>query len=232
MMYWLLSLILLLQGIPYPGGKARTAGGGGSAVAFGALMAQGRATGSSFTTGSITLSGSHVTIVGHLDLKDASATVSSISWSPGGTGSQIVSIRGTDALSTVWCIIAPNIGVGTITVNFSASVPYQYAILSYTGTSQTNPCPSGNAVSSTTGAGTETLTPTGTGANDGASMNCANTITDSPISVSPNQRTLDATTAVNMGTGDAFGAGVSVSCSMSSGSGGHYAYTAIRLVQG
>jgi hypothetical protein len=198
-----------------------------NAVAYGGTTVSGKATGSSFTSPNIKVSGSNPLLVVDIGISSTTATVSSVSFSAGGTGVQAISARSTDALSAIWCIPAPTTGTGTVTVNLSTSVAYQYAISLYNGADQTTPCPAGNAVSSTASQMLTSVTPTNLTANDGSSASCTLTVSGNPTGVGQYQRSLDATSAVNLETGDNFGTG-GVNCAYDSTSGNH-SVTAIRI---
>lgn len=179
-----------------------------AAVAYGSVATANRATSTGFTTASITVSGTNPVLVVHMGLEASTGqTVSAVSWSLGGTGVlvKVIQAGGSNAREETWCIPAPVGGSGTASATFSASVAYQYGVILYTGADQTTPCPTGDAVSDTAITTATTLTPTNLTANDGSSAGCASDLADNPTSVTPNQRSLDSSTAVNLETGDNFG---------------------------
>jgi len=155
----------------------------------------------------ITVSGTNPVLVQCVGLDSTTATVTGLSWSLGsGTTVDVRSVRSGTAFCDVWAIPAPSAGAGTVTINKSAaSINHQLDVILYTGADQTTPCPSGDAVTSTTTASTQTLTPTNLGASDGSAGNGINTVSNNPNGVTPNQRYLNATTSINMQTGDATG---------------------------
>lgn len=186
------------------------------------------ATGSSFTI-SITVPATSPALVVHVALSSTTATVSSVAWSLGGSASQITSTRNSDAFISIWCLPAPASGTGTITVTLSASVPFQSFATTFTGADQTTPCPLADAVTGVSNViGSHTLTPTNLTANDATSAAGSNTVAGNPLSVTPNQRYVNSTTAVNLLGGDATGT-TGVTLNWDSG-GGFGAFAAVRIV--
>lgn len=188
------------------------------------------ATGSSFTI-PITVPATNPALVVHVALSDTTATVSSVAWSLGGSATQIKNQRFNSSFVSLWALAAPAAGAGTITVTLSASVPYQSFATTFTGADQTTPCPVTDAVSSSgsgVGLTTATATPLNLTANDASSGGGANTVVGNPTSVTPNQRYLSSSTAVNLEGGDATGT-TGVTFNWDAG-GGDKAWAALRIV--
>lgn len=186
------------------------------------------ATGSSFTI-TITVPATTPVLIVHVALSSTTATVSSVAWSLGGSATQITSTRNSDAFISIWALPAPASGSGTITVTLSASVPFQSFATTFTGADQTTPCPVADAVTGVSNViGSHTVTPTNLTANDATSAAGANTVAGNPLSVTPNQRYVNSTTAVNELGGDATGT-TGVTLNWDSG-GGFGAFAAVRIV--
>jgi len=182
------------------------------AVAYsGTHLAATPATNSTFTSGSMTVSGSNPVIIISVGLDSTTATVSSVSWSLGsGTAVEVKNQRNNTSFASVWAIPAPAAGSGTYTVNLSASVPYQIDAALFTGAHQITPCPLSDAVSTTASGGTGaalSLTPTNVSANDASFGAASNTISGDVNSFAPNQIFLDDTTTVNFMDGYRIGVG-------------------------
>lgn len=176
------------------------------AVAFVTHAAVTPATGSSFTR-TITVSGTNPVLGISIGISSTGGTavVSSVTWSLGGSLSEIKNLRAvtTTTFGSIWALAAPAAGAGTLTITLSASVPYQADAWVFSGADQTTPCPTGDAV--TSGTDDAVLTPTNLTANDATTGLGTNTVLGNAVSVAPNQRYLDLTTAVNLMTGDATG---------------------------
>lgn len=178
------------------------------ALGTGTATVSGRGTNSTFTSGNLTITGSNLAIVVSVAIKSGTVTVSSVSWSLGsGTAIKVKSVlannNGGDD-QEIWVIPAPTAGTGTIGITLSASGAAQYSGTYFTGAHQTTPCPTGDAVSSTTTVHSETLTPTNLTAND-ASYGAGSDNFADVSSVTPNQTLLDDTTVINMMAGYATG---------------------------
>jgi hypothetical protein len=179
------------------------------AVAFVTDVATAPAT-NTFTQIAITVSGSQPVLGVSIGLNQtAGQTVSSITWSRGGSLSACKTFD--DALNpttfgTIWTLAAPAAGAGTLTITYSASVDYQADAWVFSGADQTTPCTTGDAVTSQEPAGTSvTLTPANLTASDASTGLATLTLLGNMNGVSPNQRYLDNTTNVNLETGDATG---------------------------
>jgi hypothetical protein len=115
------------------------------------------------------------TIVAKIWLHHASATVNSISWSLGsGTPFKVKEVRGSNGvLMSVWAIPAAVAGAGTVTATLSASVLSGGNATAWFN-ADPDPCPLTDAVSSTSVATPNVLTPTNLAvldASDGAAAN-------------------------------------------------------------
>lgn len=166
-------------------------------------------TNSSFTI-NITVSGTNPVLGVSIGLASATATVSSVTWSLGGSLIEIKNLRFSVGNQlgyvSVWALAAPTAGAGTLTITLSTSVPFQADAWIFSGADQITPCPVGDAATAQ-GDDQASLTPAPTNlvANDASTGIGALVISGSPTSVTPNQRYLDTTTAVNIETGDATG---------------------------
>lgn len=151
---------------------------------------------------SITVSGTNPVLVVGISMDSATATVTSVTWSLGGSFTEIGNIRSAStAYTSIWCLAAPTSGAGQVTGNFSASVTVHMSNLVYSGADQANPCV---AFTSSTSVGTSTtLTPSGLTTGDATYGAGSLTISGDPVSVTPNQRTLSGSGSVNTETGDA-----------------------------
>lgn len=121
-------------------------------------------------TCNITVSGTNPTLVIHTALAVGGETVS-VSSSQAGTVSQIATFSNGAVYNLATnCIIAPAAGSTTITVTASINSARSEVQL-FTGADQTNPCPTGDAVTGALNgsADTITLTPLNLGANDASS---------------------------------------------------------------
>lgn len=149
-------------------------------------------TGNSFTIG-ITVSGTDPVLIVEVGLKDATATVSSVSWSLGsGTTSEVKNLRSVNnAFNSIWAIPAPAPGAGTITVNLSASVLFNGTATCFSGSHQIVPSPVADAVTSTSNAAGTTLTPTNLVVGDASSGYGVNVDAGNWTSATPNQRSID-----------------------------------------
>ncbi len=168
------------------------------------------------------VSGVNPVIIVTTAFDSTTATVSSVVASAGLTsidvgngannGLQIVTRRSDSGNNrtyvTAWALVKPA-GTGTITVTFSASVAYESNALLLSGAHQATPCPTGDAVSSTTGTNPQTLTPTNLTANDAAVMIGANTVTgNAPAITTGTEIFNDNLGAVNAAAGYHLGTGV------------------------
>lgn len=185
---------------------------GWSAVAYGSSAQSVKGTGSSQTSGNLTISGSNLVIIAQATYSSTSITVSSVTWSLGGTGVEAKLIRGglSGGVTTViWCIPAPTGGTGTVEFDLSGSAStWRFSADYFTGADQTTPCPTGDAVTDITATNTYSLTPSNLTANDGTSI-AGGDSSSSINSVSVNQILIDNTTSVDIGTGYTLGTGAS-----------------------
>ena len=127
-----------------------------AAVAFVASSTSGEVTAAAATTTSFTVSGSNPVIVVETSHNSA-ATTTAVSWSLGGTATEIVSLASSSRYSDIWCIIAPTAGTGTVHATFGASINSYLVAAAFSGANQTNPCPTANAISTSTSIATTTL---------------------------------------------------------------------------
>jgi hypothetical protein len=164
------------------------------------------ATQSSFTI-SITVSGTNPVLIVKTVLNSATATVSSVTWSLGsGTTTEVKALRGSNGvLSSIWVVPAPSAGAGTITVNLSASVPSGGTATVFSGTDQVSPCPTADAVTSTSIGASTVLTPGNLSANDASDCLGANITSGNWSSATPNQRVINNTNDPGYIGGDATG---------------------------
>jgi len=213
------------------------------AVAYISDADQTPATSATITYSSFAVSGSNPVIVVAVALKSATATVSSVVCSAGltsGTPVEIKNFRGGtgDVLTTfgsIWVIPAP-VGTGTITVNLSASVPWQSNAILFSGADQTTPRSSGDAVtlqslSTDPSPNTLTVTPTNLTANDAAVIIGVSTSFGTITGVQQTVTYTDGGTDPNASVGYHLGTG-SVSCLWSAFTGrqGEEVVVAIRLI--
>lgn len=162
----------------------------------------------SATSASITVSGANPLLVVQIAFNSATATVSSVSWSLGsGTTVNVKSVRNSNTYVNTWCVPAPAAGAGTITANFSASIPFQINVELWTGADQTTPCPTGDAATVTATGGT-TLTPNvlNLGARDADVCLGGLTVSGNGTGVTPNAIHNNASTTINAEDGYATGA--------------------------
>jgi len=121
----------------------------------------------------------------------------------GGTASLCKEVRDSTAYCSVWKIVAPTANTaGTVQANFSASVNWQLMVETFSGSDQTDPMPTADAVTSVVESTSETLTPSNLTANDATSGSAASTVAANPGGINPNQRYTDSTTSVNAQSGD------------------------------
>lgn len=176
------------------------------AVAFGSSVNVTPATGSSATSPSLTTPATNPVVIVAVALASATATVSSMSTTFGGTPAEIKNQRGsvaTDSFVSIWAIPSPTANTaGTVTVNLSASVPYQMDFLGYSGADQTTPCASGDAVAKDEAVASDTLTPLNLTANDATVGANGNTQLQDCAAPTPNNRYLGNSTAINLAVGD------------------------------
>lgn len=177
------------------------------AVAFSSVANTTPATGNSFTINITAPATNPVLLVG-IGLDSTTATITSVSWSLGsGTAVEVKTARQSNSFASVWAIPAPTAGAGTITVNISASVPYQGAAESFTGANQITPCSTGDAVSQVGTATPLTITPINLTANDASFGNGVQTLAENPTGITANDRFKNNTTNVNIQVGDSVGTG-------------------------
>ena len=178
------------------------------AVAFSSVANVTPATGTSFTITITTPAANPVILVG-VALDSATATVSSITSDKTSSSiTEVKNVRLTASFASVWVVVAPEASVSTVlTVNLSASVAYQGAAETFSGTDQTTPSPTGDAVSGMgTAVSSITVTPSNLTAND-ASFGCGvNTVGGDAAGISTNDRYKNSTTSVNTQIGDSSGA--------------------------
>jgi len=154
----------------------------------------------------ITVSGANPVLIVDIAINDATATVTSVTWSLGsGTTVEVKTARGTEAFASVWAVPAPAPGAGTLTYNLSATKNNTGNISLYTGADQTTPCPLADAVSSVAQLTSETLTPANLTASDAAAGHCVATVSGDVTGVTPNQDFLDIGADMDMGAGHANG---------------------------
>lgn len=138
-------------------------------------------TSDAFTTFAVT--GTNPTILIAVGMNSATASVSSVVLSAGLTGGapyQVKQQRNTTTNVEIWAVPAPT-GTGTLTVNYSASVPHQCNAAVLQGVDQTTPAVVSDSVSTTGSTSPLTLTPTNLTANDAVYMCACQTVTgDSP----------------------------------------------------
>lgn len=126
-----------------------------------------------------------------------------------GFGGTAVPVVETD-LAHIWAIKAPTPNTaGTVQANFSGSVPYQMAVLAYSGADQSDPCPSADTIThanSTTPAQTADDFVSANNTADDATVGCGANLNGQDWNPpGQNSRFVNNTTAVNMVVGDAFG---------------------------
>lgn len=163
-------------------------------------------TANSFTIG-ITVSGTNPVLSVKVGLKDATATVSSVSWNLGsGTTVEIKNLRSSNnAYASIWMIPAPGAGAGTITVNLSASVLFIGNATCFSGASQSAPSAAADAVTSTSNGAAVTLTPANLTANDASDGIGVNVDAGNWTSATPNQRSINNASNPGNLAGDATG---------------------------
>lgn len=182
-----------------------------AAVAFGSVVNVIPATGTNTgASPSITTPATNPVVIVDIAINDATATVSSLTITGfGGTASEVKAIRATtvaSAYASTWCIKAPTPSTsGTVQANFSASVPYQMSVSTYSGADQTTPCPIADAQSDNTVTNPQTLTPTNLTANDASNGNNGNAEAQDLNAITPTSDYLGNTTAINLGAGHATG---------------------------
>lgn len=160
---------------------------------------------------SITTPATNPVVIVKVGLKDAGLTVvvSSLTITGfGGTASEVVFVRnavGGEAVS-IWKIVAPTPNTaGTVQANLSSSEPFQMTVETWSGAHQTDPSPTGDAVTSVDATNPHTLTPTNLTADDASSGAEGNGGAMDLSAVSPTSDYLDNTTAINFGAGHATG---------------------------
>jgi hypothetical protein len=157
---------------------------------------------------SITTPATNPVVIVNVAIKDFTATVSSLTITGfGGTATEIKNVRegAGGGYVSIWKITAPTANTaGTVQANLSASVPFQMSVSTFSGADQTDPSPTADAVTSVTATNPETLTPTNLTASD-ATDGCGGSTANNPAAMTPNARYTDATTAINVSTGDATG---------------------------
>jgi hypothetical protein len=181
------------------------------AVAFGTVVNVTPGTGANTgASPSITTPTTNPVVVVHVALQSTTATVTSLTITGfGGTSAEVKNARtaldGSDAYISIWSIKAPTANTaGTVQANLSASVPFQMAVTTYSGADQTDPCPTGDAVSDVTRSVGVTLTPTNLTASDatsGSNANSSNGFQDCSTPT-PNSRYVGNTTTINEAVGD------------------------------
>jgi hypothetical protein len=176
------------------------------AIAFSTNVSSAAATTTNIAV-NITVSGTNPVLIGKVALDSATATVTSATWSLGsGTALEVKSLRaGIGPLTSIWAVPAPTGGAGSLRLGFSASVPAHSDTALWTGADQTTPCPTGDAVVTTSNAGTSVLTPTNLTANDGTDCMGANVISGNWNNCTPHQRSIDNASSPGILTGDATG---------------------------
>lgn len=176
------------------------------AVAFSTNVSSAAATTTNIAIG-ITVSGTNPVLIGKVALDSVTATVTSATWSLGsGTTLEVKSLRNTNGpLSSIWAVPAPAGGAGTLTFGFSASIPAHCDTALWTGADQSTPCPTVDAVASSSNATNIVLTPANLTANDGTDAIGANIVQGNWVSATPNQRSIDNVSSPGILTGDATG---------------------------
>lgn len=176
------------------------------AVAFSLNVSSAAATTTNIAV-SITVSGLNPVLVAKTALDSLTETVTSATWSLGsGTTLEVKSFRNTNGpLVSIWAIPAPAGGAGTLRVGYSASAPAHSDIALWTGVDQTTPCPTGDAVTSSSNAAATTTTPLNLTANDASDGMAANVIAGNWVSATPHQRAIDNASSPGIITGDATG---------------------------
>lgn len=169
--------------------------------------------GTTISTPSITVSGANPVLL--IGFQYSASADRSVNVTFGGTGTVALAIH-VDGPGTgdtiprgyIYCVKAPS-GSGVVSAT-SPSDPYNAAQLTvalFNGAHQTDPCPTGDAQSSTSNATSITVTPTNLTAED-ASFGCdGHTVAGDCNGVTPNQIYLDSTTAINAQTGYRNGTG-------------------------
>lgn len=172
-----------------------------AAVAYSGTTQSAKGTGTSLATASITISGSNpVLAVGITFEKTAAQAISSVTFGGTGTVASVATVTSSDCVAAGYCVIAPG-SSGVVTVNMSASAAIQMSASLFTGADQTDPCPTGDAQTSTSAATPLTQTPTNLAAGD-ATYGCqGHTIASDCTGVTPNEIYRDSTTNVNFQTG-------------------------------
>lgn len=211
MRFLLYLLALLFQQGPTVPGRTGAIGGGGGPVAFQSTMSTvGNVTLASNTGPSWTISGTKPVIVVSISYQDATITVSSVSWSLGGTGAQAILVRGgsgTNDVSAIWCIPAPTVGTGTVTVTLSGAPAgnYTWGADNFTVANQTTPCPAGNAVSNVSASSSYTMTPSGLTSGDAAFA--VGVDASDCVTITPNQTLNNCAATIAVGGGYNTGTG-------------------------
>lgn len=181
----------------------------------------------------ITVSGANPVLALEVGLKDATATVSSVTWSLGsGTPVEVKNLRSANsAFNSMWVVPAPAAGAGTITANLSASVLNNGSVSLFSGSHQTTPSVAGDAVTSTSNGASVVLTPANLITGDASVGYGVNVDAGNWTSATPNQRSID--NAANPGhlAGDATGTTGVTFNNDGSIPVGNVSYIAIRLQQ-
>jgi hypothetical protein len=121
-----------------------------AAVSFVAEAHKG-GSGSSATTTSFTVSGTNPVIVISSNIDGLNNSTTQLTWTGAGTPVLIKSISNASiGTAAVWCIAAPAAGTYTAHATYSASTNFQLSASVFSGADQSNPCPSADAVASTT----------------------------------------------------------------------------------
>lgn len=182
---------------------------------------------------SITTPATNPVVFACVAIKDTTATVTSLTITGfGGTASEVKNQRevsaSEDAYVSIWKIVAPTASTsGTVQANFSASVPYQMAVVTFSGADQTDPSPTADATSSGVDLD-ETLTPSNLTANDATLAVAGNTEFQDLDAPTPNNDYLSNTSSINLAVGHNLGT-TSVTLGSNGGAGVPFAKVWVRV---
>jgi hypothetical protein len=142
----------------------------------------------------ISCGGLSPTIIGAVAISSATITVTSATWSLGGTPAQVSSSRSAgNVLVSIWAVPAPTTGNGSFRFGYSASGHVNGIITCYTGANQSTPSAAADRVTSVSVSTNITLTPANLTANDATFLLAANVTNGNWNSTTPSQLNVDNT---------------------------------------
>jgi len=144
----------------------------------------------------ISCGGANPTIIGAVTISSATITVTTASWSLGGTPSQVSSSRSSaGVLISMWAVPSPTTGNGSMRFGYSASAHVNGIVTCYTGANQSTPSSGTDTVTSVSVSTNIVLTPANLTANDATFYLGANVTNGNWTSTTPSQIAVDNTNA-------------------------------------